>query len=248
MTGRATLGRSLWKVAFLATFAGLGAWMGTLIGSGWGSTGLSSFVNAAIALSLSILILVVLTVTALLVGWKRSDRFAAMRPMILAGGLFLGAIGAGWAIARAFAPPLPVVLEGRGLISLELAGLDGYSVQADALAACRSEANSEAVAAIQADSAGLVGAGSVIAMVFMPQGAGAAVEVQVWVRPAGEGQPAEVGWSGFAETVDGESGALRGQVAFSELVLHPDVSGVQPVGWPTNLAGTLRWSCAGWSR
>jgi hypothetical protein len=138
MTARAGRNRSIWKLTFLAAFAGLGAWLGSLIGSGWGSTGLSSFVNAAIALSLSILIMLVLTVTTVLVGWKRRDRFAAMRPMILAGALFLGAIGVGWAIAQALAPPLPVVLEGRGAISLELAGLDGYAGQADTLAACRS--------------------------------------------------------------------------------------------------------------
>ncbi len=238
----------MWKLLFLTAFAGLGAWLGYLIGAGWGSTGLSSFFSAAIALSLSILIVVVLTVTAGLVGWKRSDRLAAMRPMILAGVLFLASIGVGWAISRVVAPPLPVVLEGRGVISLELAGLDGYSGQADALAACRSEVDSDAVAAIQADTAGMVGAGSVIALLFMPPYAGADLEVQVWIRPADEGQPAEVGWSGFAEMVDGSPGALRGQVAFSELTLHPDLSGAQPVGWPSNLSGTVRWSCSDWSR
>jgi hypothetical protein len=85
----------------------------------------------------------------------------------------------------------------------------------------------------------------VIAILFMPPDPSGGFEVQVWIRPADEGQ-AEVGWSGFAEVIDGAPEALLGEVAFSELLLHPDTSGVQPVGWPTNLSGRLRWSCA-WS-
>lgn len=234
---------STWRLAVLAGFAGLGTWLGSLIGSGWGSTGLALFVNAAVALVLAILVLAVLIVIAALVVWKRTDRVAATMPFLRVGAIFLGGIAVGWGLSVAFRPPPQVVLTGTGTMRLSSSGLNGYAA-ANEPATCQSEVNSTKLALVETNTVGTIGPDFVTASVSMfPADPGRQLEVRISLRPAVKGPVEAPGWLGTGEVVVGVVGDAHGQIAFTDLVLLGDQAGVQPPGWPTSLSGTIDWSC-----
>lgn len=234
---------SRWRLAFGVVFAALGAWFGYLIGSGWGSTGLSAFVNAAVSVVLTVLILAFLLVTAVLIGWKREDSAAAMRPLLVVAALFVGGIAVGWVASVVYEPPPTVVLEGRGTMRLSTSSLDGY-VGDVGLATCRSQANSERLELVETVVVGRIGLDFVEASVRMfPGDLGRELEIRVSLRPAVKGPVEAPGWMGTGAYVDGAVGDTRGRISFSELLLGAGQDGVQPSGWPTSLTGTIEWSC-----
>jgi galactitol-specific phosphotransferase system IIC component len=80
-----------------------GTYLGYTFGSGLGSTGLTEWFSAMIALALAILILIVLVVVAVLIRWKSTSRDPALRSVIRVGALFVAGIGIGWVLSQFFA-------------------------------------------------------------------------------------------------------------------------------------------------
>jgi hypothetical protein len=76
---------------------------GYTFGSGFGSTILTEWFSAIVALALASLILIVLLVLAVLMRWKSTNRDPALRSVIRVGALFVAAIGLGWVLSRFFA-------------------------------------------------------------------------------------------------------------------------------------------------
>ena len=228
----------------MAALAALGAWLGSLMGLGWGSTGLTAFFNAAVSLVLAILIIAGLIVTAVLVGWKRHDRRAAMLPFATAGALFVGAVGVGWGLSQLFRSPLPVVLEGRGTMSLETSGLDAYVARAQSIVICRSEVDAPTLALVEANDLGSIGVSFVGASVSMvPGDSSRQAEVRIWVQPIVKGVADPPSWLGTGDIVDGLAGDAVGRIVFAEIPLLAGETGLQPLGWPTGLSGAIDWSC-----
>jgi uncharacterized membrane protein len=94
---------SPWKLAVAALVAGGGAYLGYTFGAGAGSTGMTAWFGAMVALALAVLILIVLGVTAALIRFKSTNSDPALRSVIRTGALFLAGTGVGWALSRAFA-------------------------------------------------------------------------------------------------------------------------------------------------
>ena len=95
--------RSRWRFAATAVVAAVGAFLGYTFGSGFGSTVLTEWFSAMVALALAILILIGLAVVAVLIRWKSTNENPALRSVIRAGALFVAGIGLGWVLSRVFA-------------------------------------------------------------------------------------------------------------------------------------------------
>lgn len=93
--------RSKWRLASAALVAAGGAYLGYTFGSGVGSTVLTEWFSALVALALAILILIVLGAVAVLIRWK-STRDPAFRSVIRVGALFVAGIAVGLVLSRFF--------------------------------------------------------------------------------------------------------------------------------------------------
>jgi hypothetical protein len=86
------------RLAFGAVVAAGGAYLGYTFGSGSGSTGLTDWFSAMVALALAILILIVLVVVAVLIRFRSTTSDPAFRSVIRAGVLFVSGVGLGWVL------------------------------------------------------------------------------------------------------------------------------------------------------
>ena len=94
--------RSKWRLASAALVAAGGAYLGYTFGSGVGSTVLTEWFSALVALALAILILIVLGAVAVLIRWKSTGRDPAFRSVIRVGALFVAGIAVGLVLSRFF--------------------------------------------------------------------------------------------------------------------------------------------------
>lgn len=94
---------STWRLASSAVIAGGGAYLGYTFGSGSGSTGITDWFSAMVALAIAVLILIVLVVAAVLIRAKSTNSDPALRSVMRVGALFVSGIGLGWVLSRVFA-------------------------------------------------------------------------------------------------------------------------------------------------
>jgi len=95
-----TRNRSLWARALGALVAVGGLYLGITFASGYGSTGLTEWFSAMVALALSIFILIVLVVVAVLIRWKTTSDDPLFRSMVRTGLLFVAGIAIGLVLAQ----------------------------------------------------------------------------------------------------------------------------------------------------
>jgi hypothetical protein len=98
-----TRDRSIWRLATATLVAAGGAYLGYTFGSGSGSTNLTEWFSAMVAVALATLILIVLVVVAVLIRWKSTNRDPALRSVIRVGALFVAGIALGWVLSVLFA-------------------------------------------------------------------------------------------------------------------------------------------------
>jgi hypothetical protein len=94
--------RSLWGLGFGAVVAAGGVYLGSTFASGYGSTGLTEWFSAMVALALATLILILLVVFAVLIRWKTTSDDPLFRSVVRTGVLFVAGIAIGLVLAQAF--------------------------------------------------------------------------------------------------------------------------------------------------
>jgi hypothetical protein len=160
-------------------------------------------------------------------------------------------VGAGWAITSALDLGYhePLLLEAQGTVNVSLDGLEGYAGQGDGRAFCRSEVDGENVTYLESTLVGNVGTGMVGATLSLhPGGPDGRPEVQIAIVPADKTQVSAAYWQGPADVVERLDGDLGGRIRFAGMPLLPtEEGGGWPQGWPTELSGTLTWTCGAWS-
>jgi len=247
LAGRSVSTLVLWAIALAG-----GAYLGYVIAYSANLPGLGS-ISALIAGLLAVAILtalVVIAVVAALLPGKRGR--PAARAAISVGVMLALGVGAGWAITSALGLGYhePVLLESRGTANLSLDGIEGYVGRGDALAFCRSETDAENVAHLETNLVGNVGTGMVAATLSLqPDSSDGRPEVQIAILPANKTQSSAAYWQGPADVVERLDGDRGGRIRFEGVPLLPtEEGGGWPEVWPTELSGTLTWSCGDWSR
>ena len=246
LAGRSVSTLVLWAIALAG-----GAYLGYVIAYSVNLPGLAS-ISAVIAGLLAVAILTALTiiavVAALLPG--KQGRPAA-RAAIGVGAMLILGVGAGWAITSALDLGYhePVVLEAEGTVNVSLDGLEGYAGHADARAFCRSEMDAQNVAHLEANLVGLVGTGMVGATLSLqPDSPDGRPEIQIAIVPADKSKDSAAYWQGPADVVEPLDGDRGGRIRFAGVPRLPtDEGGGSPQRWPTELSGTMTWSCGDWS-
>lgn len=231
-----------------ATFA-----VGAFLGYGFASTSGTAFGSIA-ALIIGLITLGVLAVMAVIAAIlalapDKSGRQAA-RAIVVAGAVLVVGVVVGWAVTPAFRSEYreSVVLDASGTMNLSLEGIDGYTAEGEAPAACHSELDAEAIASIGADVVGRIGTAvvgaSMTPLTGSPDGPPA---VTISVRPSVEDKGSAPFWQGPADEVEVTDGGRGGRIAFSRAAFtEPDAT--PPNGYPSELSGTLSWSCGEWLR
>ena len=241
-TSRPTL--VLWAAAFaLGAFLGYGiAYSQTLTGLGSLGAIVAGLVAGALLATLA-----VIAVVARLMSGARGRSVA--RAALGAGFLLVAGVAVGWTVTRVLGLGLQeqTLLEARGTMNVSLDGLDGYAAGADARALCRSEPGSDEVARIESDDVGTLGTAVVVVSVSMrPEGTDGRPAVSVSIQPADKAQGSAPAWQGSADVLS-EGGNREGRLVFVGASLVADEGALAlPDGLPTELSGTVRWSCDDW--
>ena len=95
-----TRNRSVRRLGLGALVAAGGAFLGYTFGSGYGSTGLTEWFSAMVALALATLILIILVVVAVLIRWKSTSDDPLFRSVARTGVLFVAGSAIGLVLAE----------------------------------------------------------------------------------------------------------------------------------------------------
>lgn len=238
------------NLAFWVAAFAVGAYLGYKIAEGLALSGLAvlSVIVGALLVAAILGTLVAIAVIAALQPDGRGRSTAGT--MTLAGVLLVAGLGTGWLLKEfgLFGYRPSAFLEAPGTMTMSLDGIDGYTAEVDAVAACRSEPDAERVAFVEANAIGRIGTGAVGAsVVILPQAADDRPTVQVWIVPQDKTVGPAPSWRGPAgdvETIDADQG---GHMDFAGAVLSAsDESGLPLEGWPAEVSGTLDWRCGAW--
>jgi hypothetical protein len=174
-------------------------------------------------------------------------RLPAARTVMIGASLYV----AGVAVGIVMTPVLgleyryrePVVLVGRGTMTLSLDGVAGYAARTDSPATCGSVSDGEAVSSVSATAIGTIDGADLDATV-------GGIDSEVPVVGVG-GVPTvnfkTIGWSGPIESVERTLGGRDGRVTFVGMAIENLGAGDPvPGDWPATLSGTLSWSCGDW--
>ena len=97
-----TRNRSVWGRGLRMLIAAGGLYLGFTFASGHGSTSLTEWFSAMVALALATLILILLVVVAVLIRWKTTSGDPLFRSVVRTGVLFVAGIAIGLVLAQAF--------------------------------------------------------------------------------------------------------------------------------------------------
>lgn len=247
---RSPTGVSKAKLAGFVVALALGAYIGGGLASGLNQGGPGSIVVLLTGVIVGTILAVMAVVAAILALSRDKSGHRAARSIFVAGVVFVAGVGVGWAVEPAFRPVYreSVVLEAPGTMNLSLDGLDAYTAASDAIALCHSELDAEGIAMVGADVIGMVGTAVVGASLSPLTGSpdGRPV-VHISIRPSLEDKGSAPFWQGSADVVEPVDGDRGGRVEFARAAFtEPDKA--PPDGYPTELSGTLSWSCANWLR